>query len=52
MKNGSKIKERVIKVKENKVITMELYESNWPVKDMKWRTAIENKMVRRWSLKN
>jgi len=43
MRDGSKVKERVIKVEENKAITMELYESNWPVKDMKWRTAVESK---------
>jgi uncharacterized membrane protein len=43
MTDGSKVKERVIEVEENKAITMELYESNWPVKDMKWRTVIENK---------
>ncbi len=43
MTDGSKVKERVIKVEDNKAITMELYESNWPVKDMEWRTVIENK---------
>lgn len=43
MKDGSKVKERITKVEENKAITMELYESNWPVKDMQWRTAIEDK---------
>lgn len=43
MTDGSKVKERVINVEENKAITMELYESNWPVKDMKWKTTIENR---------
>lgn len=42
MKDGSKVKERIISIEDNKAITMELYESNWPVKDMKWRTAIES----------
>lgn len=41
MTDGSKVKERIISIEDNKAITMELYESNWPVKDMKWRTAIE-----------
>ncbi len=41
MKDGSVVKERVIAVEENKSITMELYESNWPVEKMKWHTMIE-----------
>lgn len=43
MKDSSKVKERVIEIEENKSITMELYESSWPVQNMKWRTAIEAK---------
>ena len=41
MKDGSEVKERVIEIEDMHAITMELYESNWPMKDMRWRTALE-----------
>lgn len=34
------IKERVTAVNEEKSISMELYESNWPLKFMRWTTEI------------
>lgn len=43
MIDESTVKERIIDVEPNKALTMELYESTWPVHDMKWRTAIEAK---------
>ena len=43
MKDGSVIKERVSLVEPYQAITMELYESSWPVQNMKWRTAITAK---------
>ncbi len=43
MKDGSKVKERITNIEPDNAITMELYESNWPVKNMKWRTAIADK---------
>ena len=43
MKDGSKIKEKVILVEPNRAVSMELFESDWPVQNMKWRTAVEPK---------
>ena len=34
------VKERVIAWEPRKAMTMELYESQWPLKFMRWRTAI------------
>lgn len=39
MHDGYLVKERITKV-ETDAITMELYESSWPVKDMRWRTQL------------
>lgn len=42
MKDGSTVKERVIGIVGKKAITIELYESDWPVQNMKWTTAIDS----------
>lgn len=44
MHDGSKVKERIIKLETDPyAVSMELYESSWPVKDMNWRTVLESK---------
>ena len=43
MKDSSSVKEKITLIEPNKAITMELYESSWPVQNMQWRTAIEPK---------
>jgi len=48
MIDGSVVKERIVKIEPDQAITMELYESNWPVRDMKWRTAVEPKDGGTW----
>lgn len=42
LKAGGKIKERIIAVASGQSVTMELYESEWPVEDMKWTTTIRS----------
>jgi len=41
MKDGSSVRERILSVEPNQAVTIELYESPWPVQDMRWRTNIE-----------
>lgn len=43
MKDGSILKEKVTLVEPDNAISMELYESGFPVQNMKWRTTIEPK---------
>lgn len=40
LKNGSIVKERVIALEQTKSITLELYESEWPVQNMQWTTRL------------
>ena len=42
MHDGSSVKERVTLLEAN-AVTMELYESSWPVQDMNWRTQLSAK---------
>src|SRR5262245_19253945 len=41
MKDGAVIKETVIGWEANEAITMELTESPWPVKNMRWKTVLQ-----------
>ena len=41
MKDGSSVKERVVFIESN-TISMELYESSWPVKEMRWTTKLSD----------
>ena len=41
LKDGTAIKETVIGWDANEAITMELTESPWPVKNMRWRTVLQ-----------
>lgn len=41
LKDGTAIKETVIGWEANEAITMELTESPWPVKNMRWRTSLQ-----------
>jgi carbon monoxide dehydrogenase subunit G len=40
LKDGSTVKERVVAASPGRSITMELYESSWPVDHMQWTTEI------------
>lgn len=40
LKPSGLVKERVVAVEEGRSITMELYESDWPVENMTWTTTI------------
>jgi carbon monoxide dehydrogenase subunit G len=41
MKPKGRVRERVIGWEPGKAITMELYASDWPIRYMRWRTALE-----------
>lgn len=43
MDDGTTVKEKVLAIDPGNSMTMELYESSWPVKNMKWTTSIETK---------
>jgi hypothetical protein len=40
LKDGSIVKERVVAASPSRFITMELYESSWPIDHMQWTTEI------------
>lgn len=41
LKPKGKVKERVIGWEPGTAVTMELYESDWPVRDMRWTTRLQ-----------
>jgi hypothetical protein len=40
LKDGGSVRETVVGFEEGEAITMELTESPWPVRDMRWRTSL------------